>query len=117
MRGLLKYAFVLALGVAIGAYVLGPLNLEDSVPNNSAENAATGQFDPSSLATPSVDEELDYEVARQFASLSGWRAFLAAHPNGAYARSARAEVARRLGAESAFRRRARARGGRIANGA
>ena len=101
MRGLLKYAFVLALGVAIGAYVLGPLNLEDSVPNNSAENAATGQSEPSSPMTPSADEELDYTVARQFASLAGWRAFLAAHPNGAYARSARAEVARQLGAEGA----------------
>ena len=51
--------------------------------------------------TPSADEELDYTVARQFASLAGWRAFLAAHPNGAYARSARAEVARQLGAEGA----------------
>ena len=101
MRGLLKYAFVLALGVAIGAYVLGPLNLEDRVPDNSAENAAISQSEPSSPVTPSADEELDYNVARQFASLAGWRAFLVAHPNGAYARSARAEVARQLGAEGA----------------
>ena len=102
MRGLLKYAFVLALGVAIGAYVLGPLNLEDRVPDNSAENAPTGRSEPSSPVTPSVDEALDYTVARQFASLAGWRAFLAAHPNGAYAQSARAEVARRLGTQGAF---------------
>ena len=102
MRGLLKYAFVLALGLAIGVYVLGPPNLEDRVPDNSAENAATAQFETSPPVTPpSVDEELDYNVARQFASLAGWRAFLAAHPNGAYARSARAEVARQLGAEGA----------------
>ncbi len=102
MRGLLKYAFVLALGVAIGAYVLGPLNFENRVPDNSGENAPTGRSEPSSPVTPSVDEALDYTVARQFASLAGWRAFLAAHPNGAYAQSARAEVARRLGTQGAF---------------
>ncbi len=102
MRGLLCYAFVLALGVAIGAYVLGPLNFEDRVADASEQNAITGQQGSLSSATPpSVEEELDYKVARQFASLAGLRAFLTAHPNGAYARSARAEVARRLGADGA----------------
>jgi hypothetical protein len=40
-------------------------------------------------------------VAKRLASLEGWRAFLAAHGNGAYAQSARAEVERRLGTEKA----------------
>ncbi|HEY1782567.1 MAG TPA: hypothetical protein VGG79_19410 [Roseiarcus sp.] len=102
MRGLLKYAFVLALGAAIGAYAFGSLNLEDPVRDHSAGDAATGEIEPSpSVTPPSFDEELDYKVAREFGSLAGWRAFLAAHPNGPYAQSARAEVASRLGADGA----------------
>jgi len=46
-----------------------------------------------------MDEELDYMVAKRLASLEGWRAFLAAHANGAYAQSARAEIEKRHGAE------------------
>jgi hypothetical protein len=44
----------------------------------------------------SLDEELDYLVAKRLGSLAGWRAFLAAHASGAYAQSARAEVERLL---------------------
>ena len=44
----------------------------------------------------SIDEELDYLVAKRLGSLAGWRAFLATHGSGAYAQSARAEVERLL---------------------
>jgi hypothetical protein len=100
MRRLLIYAFVLALAVGVGSYVvLGPFSLEDLVPLTADRNAAVIPVEPTSTA--SIDEELDYTVAKQLASLAGWRAFLDAHPSGAYAQSARAEVARRLGAPAA----------------
>ncbi|HEY1779991.1 MAG TPA: caspase family protein [Roseiarcus sp.] len=45
-------------------------------------------------APPSADthEASDYRTAGQVDSLDGWRAFLAVHPDGSYARLARAEV-------------------------
>jgi hypothetical protein len=97
---LLKYAIVLALAVAIGAFfVLGPLSLEDIVPSHPEQRAAVAPVEATPLASPaSIDEELDYIVAYRLASLAGWRAFLAAHANGAYAQSARAEIEKRLGA-------------------
>ena len=103
MGRLLKYVIVLALAVVIGAYiVLGPLGDEDIVPSHPEEKAAAAHLQPTPPASPaSIDEELDYMVAKRLASLEGWRAFLAAHGNGAYAQSARVEVERRLGAEKA----------------
>jgi hypothetical protein len=103
MRGLLKYAFVLALGIAIGAYiVLEPLN-EDNAPDAAGRDAAAANSEAALPSTPASieEEELEYSVAKRLGSLEGWRAFLAAHPNGAHAQSARAEVARQLGAQSA----------------
>ncbi len=104
MSRLLKYAVFLALAVAIGAYiVLGPLSLDDIFPATHVEReTAVALVEPAPPAKPaSIDEELDYMVAKQLASLEGWRAFLAAHPNGAYARSAQAEVRKRLGGNDA----------------
>ena len=103
MGRLLRYAIVLALAVAIGAYVvLGPLSLDDFFASRTEQKAAAFPIEPTPPASPaSVDEELDYMVAKQLASLEGWRAFLAAHPNGAYAQSARAEIEKRLGADNA----------------
>jgi hypothetical protein len=101
MSRLLKYAVVLALAVAIGCYiVLGPLSLEAIIPNE--QKAAVAPVEPKPPApSASIDEELDYMVAKRLASLEGWRAFLAAHANGDYAQSAMAEIERRLGAETA----------------
>ena len=103
MRRLLKYAFVLALAIGVGCYVvLGPLSLEDFISMPADQNAEVIPVEPTPPASSaSVDEELDYMAAEHLASLAGWRAFLAAHPSGAYAQSARAEVARRLGASAA----------------
>ena len=61
MRRLLKYAFVLALAVGVGCYVvLGPFSLEDLVPLTADRNAALIPVEPTS--TTSIDEELDYTV-------------------------------------------------------
>ena len=100
---LLKYAIVLAPAVAIGAFiVLGPVSLEDIVPSHPEVKAAAAHLQPTPPASPaSIDEELDYMVAKRLASLEGWRAFLAAHANGTYAQSARAEVERLLPGEKA----------------
>jgi hypothetical protein len=43
-------------------------------------------------ASARVDEELDYRIAAQRKSADGWRAFLTAHPTGAHAPAAQAEL-------------------------
>jgi hypothetical protein len=106
MRRLLKYAFVLALAVGVGCYVvLGPPSLEDPVPMPADRNAAVIPVEPTPPASAaSIEEELeylDYNAAKHFASLAGWREFLEVHQSGAYAQSARAEVARLLGVSAA----------------
>src|ERR1700722_17235587 len=112
MRRLLIYAFVLALAVGVGSYVvLGPFSLEDLVPLTADRTTAVIPVEPTSTA--SIDEELDYTVAKQLASLAGWRAFLDAHPSGAYAQSARAELARRLGGPAASQGAASNNNGRV----
>jgi hypothetical protein len=93
MRRLVKYAAVLALAVAIGAYiVLGPANVDDLFSDGEQE-AAISQPEPTPTApSASNDEEQDYIVAERRASLEGWSVFLAAHPSGAYAHVATAKV-------------------------
>jgi hypothetical protein len=43
-------------------------------------------------ASAKVDEDLDYRIAEQKKSADGWRAFLTAHPAGAHAPAAQAEL-------------------------
>ncbi len=96
----LKYAIFLALVVASGFYIVyGPVSLEDIAPIPVKREAPVAQVELAPSA--SIDEELDYLVAKRLGSLAGWRAFLAAHGSGAYAQSARAEVERRLPTENA----------------
>jgi uncharacterized caspase-like protein len=59
-----------------------------AVPPPAANVAAIPQATPATVA----DEAPDYRTAERAASLDGWRAFLAVHPDGSYARLARAEV-------------------------
>ncbi len=51
---------------------------------------------PSVVSAPPVaadaGEASDYRMTERFGSLDGWRTFLAAHPDGAYARRAQAEI-------------------------
>jgi len=99
MRRLLKYAFVLALGIAIGAYIV----LDNMAPDAGHQGEIAARSEAAAPATPASieEEELEYSVAKRLASLDGWRAFLAAHPNGVHAKAAKAEIARRFGASSA----------------
>jgi hypothetical protein len=101
---LLKYALVLALGIAIGVYiVLDRSRFEDNAADTAAQDPVTTHSEVVPPPTPASieEEELEYTVANQLGSLEGWRAFLEAHPNGAHAQSAKAEIARRLDAKSA----------------
>ena len=59
-----------------------------AVPPPAANVAAIPQAAPATVA----GEAPDYRTAERAASLDGWRAFLAAHPDGSYARLARAEM-------------------------
>jgi hypothetical protein len=43
-------------------------------------------------ASAKVNEDLDYRIAEQSKSAEGWRAFLTAHPAGAHAPAAQAEL-------------------------
>src|ERR1700733_5554446 len=72
-------------------YVYGPLGGE-SVALVPAPVAAAPSVSPAPPANADADEASDYRTTERFASLDGWRAFLAIHPDGAYARLARAEV-------------------------
>ena len=99
-----KYAFVLALAVAmIYAYV--PLTRDDIaklrwlddinvIVNKSLALAkpqvGVSPVDP--IAAANVDEDLDYRIAQRTKSPEGWRSFLATHPDGPHAQSARAEI-------------------------
>jgi uncharacterized caspase-like protein len=47
-------------------------------------------------AAPEADEASDYQAAEQAGSLDGWRSFLNVHPEGSYARLARAEIEKLL---------------------
>jgi uncharacterized caspase-like protein len=67
-----------------------------AVPPQAANVAAIPPAAPSvagiPLAAVGADEAPDYRTAERAASLDGWRAFLAVHPDGSYARLARAEI-------------------------
>jgi hypothetical protein len=61
----------------------------------SASLAAKSEPEVSSvdpIAAAKVDEDLDYRIAERTKSTEGWRAFLAAHPDGPHAQAARAEL-------------------------
>ena len=99
-----KYAFGLALAVVV-IYAYAPLSLEDFakprwlddisvIVNKSLAPAKpevrVSQVDP--IAAANVDEDLDYRIAQRTKTTEGWRSFLAAHPDGPHAQSARAEL-------------------------
>ena len=106
-----KYAFGLALAVAV-IYVYAPLSLEDVaklrwlddinvIVNKSLAPAKpevrVSRVDP--IAAANVDEDLDYRIAQRMKSTEGWRSFLAAHPAGPHAQSARSELDKLLPVE------------------
>jgi hypothetical protein len=98
-----KYAFVLVLALAV-VYVYSPRSLENvaklpwlddiNVILNNSLASANPEIDASRIdpvAAANVDEDLDYRIAQRMKSTAGWRLFLAAHPHGPHAQTARAE--------------------------
>jgi hypothetical protein len=88
-------------------YVYAPLSLEDVaklpwlddinvILNKSLaytkREVGASPVDP--IAAAIVDEDLDYRIAQRMKSAEGWRSFLAVHPDGPHAQSARAELER-----------------------
>jgi len=108
MKAFVKYAAVLASGLAVGFYLREPLNLEKFVkPPSFAQidvfiRGALAAAKPKAPVDPAaaarVDEELDFRIAQHAKSIEGWRAFLAAHASGDLARTAKAEMDRLLAA-------------------
>ena len=101
-----KYAFVLALALAFAViYAYAPLTRDgiaklrwfddvNVIVNKSLALAkpqvGVSPVDP--IAAANVDEDLDYRIAQRTKSPEEWRSFLAAHPDGPHAQSARAEI-------------------------
>jgi hypothetical protein len=99
-----RYGFVLFLVLAV-IYVYAPPSLKDvaklpwlddinvilnkSLAHTKREEG-TSPVDP--IAAANVDEDLDYRIAQRTKSAEGWRSFLAVHPEGPHAQSARAEL-------------------------
>ena len=99
-----KYAFVLALALAVAViYAYLPLTRDDiaklrwlddinviisKVLAPANREVRVVSVDP--VAAANVDEDLDYRIAQRVKSIEGWRSFLAAHPDGPRAQSARA---------------------------
>jgi hypothetical protein len=96
-----KYAFGLALSLAV-IYAYAPLSLEDfakprwlddiSVIVNKSLAPAKPEVRVDPIAAANVDEDLDYRIAQRMKSTEGWRSFLAIHPAGPHAQSARAAL-------------------------
>jgi hypothetical protein len=101
MGRLLWYSTVLALAAAIGGYiVLGPS--DEDITLDLAQREAPAHVESGALTPATIEEEgLEYVVAKRVASLEGWRAFLAAHPKGAHAQAALAEIEKRFDTEKA----------------
>ena len=105
-----KYAFELVLVFAV-IYVYAPLSLKDvtklrwlddinviisKVLASANREVRVVSVDP--VAAANVDEDLDYRIAQRVKSMEGWRSFLAVHPDGPRAQSARAELDKLVGA-------------------
>src|SRR4029077_13387322 len=107
-----KYGFVLSLAVAV-IYVYAPLTRDDiaklrwlddinviisKVLAPANREVRVVSVDP--VAAANVDEDLDYRIAQRVKSMEGWRSFLAVHPDGPRAQSARAELDKLVGAQT-----------------
>jgi hypothetical protein len=96
-----KYAFGLGLSLAV-IYAYAPLSLQDfakprwlddiSVIVNRSLAPAQPEVRVDPIAAANVDEDLDYRIAQRMKSTEGWRSFLAIHPAGPHAQSARAAL-------------------------
>jgi hypothetical protein len=103
MLNVWKYMLFLALAVS-AMYAYAPPNFKEMAKPRwladisgaiSTSLAAKPQAEVSAvdpIAAAKVDEDLDYRIAERTKSTEGWRAFLAAHPDGPHAQSARTEL-------------------------
>ena len=109
-----KYAFALALALAVAViYAFAPLTRDEiaklrwlgdinviisKVLAPANREVRVVSVDPAAAAN--VDEDLDYRIAQRLKSMEGWRSFLAVHPDGPRAQSARAELDKLVGAQT-----------------
>ena len=84
-----KWLFAVTL---TGAVLCTSSPLEVAAPVLTALSPAPERLAVDTISSENVAEDLDYRIARRSDSPAGWRAFLAAHPNGPHAQAARAEV-------------------------
>jgi hypothetical protein len=107
-----KYAFILALAVAV-IYAFAPLTRDEIAKLRwlgdinviiskvlAPANREVRVVSVDRVAAANVDEDLDYRIARRVKSMEGWRSFLAVHPDGPRAQSARAELDKLVGAQT-----------------
>jgi hypothetical protein len=112
MNFIRKYGFVFALALAV-IYAYAPLTRDniaklgwlDDINVIISEVLAPAKRDVhvvsvDPVAAANVDEDPDYRIAQRVKSIEGWRSFLAAHPDGRRAQSARAELDKLVGAHT-----------------
>jgi hypothetical protein len=86
-----KWLFALTLTGAV-VCTLSPSDIV--VPVMTALAPAPEKLVIDNVSSANVAEDLDFRIARHTDSPAGWRAFLAAHPDGPHAQAARAEIDR-----------------------
>ena len=84
-----KWLFALTLAAAVTC-TSSPSDIV--VPVMTALAPAPEKLSIDNVSSQNVAEDLDYRIARHTDSVAGWRAFLAAHPDGPHAQAARAEI-------------------------
>ena len=84
-----KWLFALTLVAAVTC-TSSPSDIV--VPVMTALAPAPEKLSIDNVSSQNVAEDLDYRIARHADSVAGWRAFLAAHPDGPHAQAARAEI-------------------------
>ena len=84
-----KWLFALTLAAAVTC-TSSPSDIV--VPVMTALAPAPEKLSIDNVSSQNVAEDLDYRIARHTDSVAGWRAFLAAHPDGPHAEAARAAI-------------------------
>jgi uncharacterized protein len=91
----------LALVAAVSIFVLGSPTVEFRALEREFAQPETVVDSVGPARPASLGEDLDFDNATRAGSLEGWRWFLSAHPNGAYAQIAKAEMDRLAGDKAA----------------
>jgi hypothetical protein len=94
-RSLPKWLFAITL---TGAVVCTFSPSDVVAPVMTVVAPASEKLSIDKVSSENVAEDLDFSIAQHAASTAGWRAFLEAHPEGAHAKAAHAEIDRLLSA-------------------